>query len=108
MSGCFFTLTSWAAVRMQAHYPAGSPYSNMRHAFASVFREGAHSPAAQGRTLLGGFRALYRGVEATTIRGIVLSTSQICSYDQIKQILKQKGIMQEGVGLHLTASMFAG
>ena len=80
----------------------------MRHAFTSVFHEGAYSPAAHGNPVFGGLRALYRGVEATTIRGIVLSTSQICSYDQIKQILKQKGIMQEGVGLHLTASMFAG
>ncbi len=93
---------------MQAHYPEGSPYHNTRHAFATVFREGAHSPANAGSPLLGGLRTLWRGVEATTIRGVILSTSQICSYDQVKQMLKSREIMQEGMGLHLTASLFAG
>lgn len=51
---------------------------------------------------------MYRGVDATTARGVVLSVSQICSYDQIKQTLKQKGLMEEGFTLHFTASMFAG
>lgn len=95
-------------VRMQAHYPNGSPYRNTRHAFATVFREGMNSPAAKGFPLLGGFRALWRGVEATTVRGVVLTISQVCSYDQIKQVLKGHGIMQEGMPLHLTASLFAG
>lgn len=85
---------------MQAHYPAGSPYKNMRHAFASIWREGGSAA--------GGVRALYRGVYPTTVRGIVLSVSQICSYDQAKQVLKRRGLMQEGVGLHFAASMFAG
>ena len=80
---------------MQAHYPDGSPYKNMRHAFASIWREG-------------GVRALYRGVYPTTARGIVLSVSQICSYDQAKQVLKRRGLMREGVELHFAASMFAG
>jgi hypothetical protein len=83
------------AVRMQAHYPAGSPYRSTRHAFASVWREG-------------GLRALYRGTDATTLRGVVLSVSQICAYDQLKQSLKRRGVMQESLALHFTASMFAG
>ncbi|KAI0328385.1 mitochondrial carrier [Cubamyces sp. BRFM 1775] len=96
-------------VRMQAYYPDGSPYRNMRHAFASIYREGAALAASKGvSSLAGGVGALYRGVEATTIRGIVLSATQICSYDQIKQSLKKRGIMQEGVPLHLVASTFAG
>ncbi|KAI8990742.1 mitochondrial carrier [Trametes punicea] len=96
-------------VRMQAYYPDGSPYRNMRHAFASIYREGANFAASRGAsTLAGGLAALYRGVEATTIRGVVLSATQICSYDQIKQALKKRGIMQEGVPLHLVASTFAG
>ncbi|EIW62568.1 mitochondrial carrier [Trametes versicolor FP-101664 SS1] len=96
-------------VRMQAHYPDGSPYRNMRHAFASIYRDGATFAASKGASSLsGGLGALYRGVEATTIRGIVLSATQICSYDQIKQSLKRRGIMQEGVPLHLVASTFAG
>lgn len=95
-------------VRMQAHYPGGMPYRSAPHAFMSVFREGAHSAAAQGIPLLGGLRALWRGAEATTFRGVVLSISQIASYDQVKQTLKRRGIMKEGMGLHITASLFAG
>ncbi|KAI0930660.1 hypothetical protein AcV5_007318 [Taiwanofungus camphoratus] len=33
---------------------------------------------------MSGTQALYRGVDATTIRGVVLSVSQICLYDQVK------------------------
>lgn len=99
-----FTPLHFSVVRMQAHYPAGSPYKNMRHAFASIWREGASGTG----TAAGGVRALYRGVYPTTTRGIVLSVSQICSYDQAKQVLKRRGLMQEGVGLHFAASMFAG
>jgi len=87
--------TDLVKVRMQAHYPAGLPYRSTRHAFASVWREG-------------GLRALYRGTDATTLRGVVLSVSQICAYDQLKQSLKRRGVMQEGLALHFTASMFAG
>ncbi|KAK7687123.1 hypothetical protein QCA50_009626 [Cerrena zonata] len=91
-------------VRMQAYYPQGRPYRNTPHAFAAIWREGASS----GSTIRGGLSALYRGVDATTVRGIILSSSQICSYDQVKQVLKRRGIMEEGLGLHLTASLFAG
>ena len=80
---------------MQAYYPDGSPYSSTRHAFAVVWREG-------------GMRALYRGVDATTIRGVVLTVSQICSYDQVKQSIKRRGLMEEGLSLHVVASMVAG
>ena len=94
---------------MQAYYPDGRPYRNTRHAFASIYRDGAQKALATGASpISGGLRALYRGVEATTIRGIVLSATQICSYDQIKQSLKKRGIMQEGVPLHFVASTFAG
>ncbi|KAI0768812.1 mitochondrial carrier [Trametes elegans] len=96
-------------VRMQAYYPNGSPYRQMRHAFASIYEEGATLAGSRGASAAyGGIQALYRGVEATTIRGIVLSATQICSYDQIKQSLKKRGLMQEGVPLHLVASTFAG
>ncbi len=93
---------------MQAYYPQGRPLRNTRHAFASVFREGSAGKVGTFDSITGGLRSLYRGVEATTLRGIVLSTSQICSYDHIKQMLKRGEVMQEGLGLHLTASLFAG
>ncbi|KAA1471335.1 mitochondrial carrier [Dentipellis sp. KUC8613] len=87
--------TDLVKVRMQAFYPTGSPYRNTRHAFASIWAAG-------------GVRALYRGVDATTARGVVLSVSQICSYDATKQALKRRGAMREGLGVHVAASMVAG
>ncbi|EJF60391.1 hypothetical protein DICSQDRAFT_162011 [Dichomitus squalens LYAD-421 SS1] len=96
-------------LRMQAYYPNGSPYRNMRHAFATIYQDGAQAAVATRISPgTGGLRALYRGVWPTTVRGIVLSATQICSYDQIKQSLKRRGIMQEGVPLHFVASTFAG
>ncbi|RPD78562.1 mitochondrial carrier [Lentinus tigrinus ALCF2SS1-7] len=96
-------------VRMQAYYPNGNPYRNLPHAFASIYQDGAQKAITTGASpIYGGLRALYRGVEATTIRGIVLSATQICSYDQIKQSMKKRGIMKEGVPLHFVASTFAG
>lgn len=108
---------------MQRHYPAGSPYRSTFAAFAAVWREGAHAAPAVTASVLtagpalapataasvkGGVGALYRGVGATTFRGIILSTSQICAYDQAKQSLKRRGVLQEGIGLHLVSSLFAG
>lgn len=91
---------------MQAHYPEGRPYRNTPHAFATVFREGAvRRPDAP---VLGGLRTLYRGVEATTTRGVILTVSQVASYDHVKQTLKSRGIMKEGPGVHFVSSLFAG
>jgi len=101
--------TDLVKVRMQAYYPSGSPYRNMRHAFAMIWKEGVAPAASTGPgSVPDGLRALYRGTTPTTVRGIVLSVSQICSYDQAKQVLKRRGLIQEGVGLHFVASMFAG
>ncbi|KDQ52900.1 hypothetical protein JAAARDRAFT_39847 [Jaapia argillacea MUCL 33604] len=94
-------------VRMQAHYPAGKPYRHTLDCLISVWREGAHKQGVSS-PFAGGIRSLYRGVEATTIRGIVLSVSQICSYDHVKHLIKKRGLMEEGLKLHLTASLFAG
>lgn len=81
----------------------------MRHAFAAIWAEGAQAAVKTGSSSVsGGIRAWWRGVDATTVRGIVLSVSQICSYDQIKQTLKRKGVMEEGLSLHFVASMVAG
>ncbi|TFK46092.1 mitochondrial carrier [Heliocybe sulcata] len=95
-----------AKVRMQAYHPTTPPYPTLLTCYAAVYREGQTQHPSSPHW--GGIRSLYRGVEATTIRGIILSTSQICSYDQVKQTLKARGIMQEGFGLHLTSSLFAG
>ncbi|TFY77956.1 hypothetical protein EWM64_g6055, partial [Hericium alpestre] len=39
---------------------------------------------------------------------VVLSVSQICAYDQTKQSAKRAGLMEEGLPLHVAASMLAG
>ncbi|KAH8079444.1 mitochondrial carrier [Cristinia sonorae] len=93
-------------VRMQAYYPEGKPYRHTPHAFVSVFKEG--SVRRPDAPILGGLKTLYRGVEATTIRGVILTVSQVASYDHVKQTLKSRGIMREGAGLHFTSSLFAG
>ena len=95
---------------MQAYYPNGRPYRSTAQAFAAVYKEGAHKAQTSRvvESIKGGAKSLYRGVDATTFRGIILSTSQICAYDHVKQIIKRRGLMEEGIGLHLTSSLFAG
>ncbi|KZT39129.1 mitochondrial carrier [Sistotremastrum suecicum HHB10207 ss-3] len=93
--------TDLVKVRMQAYYPQGRPYRTTLGAFRSVFQEG-------GGALMAGIKSLYRGTSATTTRGVILSVSQICAYDQTKQSLKSGGWLEEGFGLHFAASMFAG
>ncbi|TDL19879.1 mitochondrial carrier [Rickenella mellea] len=93
--------TDLVKVRMQAHYPDGSPYRSARHALMSVYREG-------GGNFKGGLVSMYRGVDATIARGLAFSVSQVVSYDQIKYSIKSRELMQEGTGLHIVASSIAG
>lgn len=55
-----------------------------------------------------GIRGLYRGIGATCIRSSLLTAGQLSSYDHTKQILKSKGILNEGIPLHVTASVISG
>ncbi|KAG9079950.1 hypothetical protein FRC06_007264, partial [Ceratobasidium sp. 370] len=99
-----YSLLTWFAwlVRMQArHIPPKPEYSTISSALGSVYAEG-------GGTLSGGLRSLWRGTAATVTRGAVITTAQIGSYDHFKQVVKGRGLMQEGVPLHLTSSLFAG
>ncbi|KAH9016531.1 hypothetical protein EDB85DRAFT_2279892 [Lactarius pseudohatsudake] len=59
----------WQQSACRRTTPAGSPYRSTR-------------------------RALYRGTDATTLRGVVLSVSQICAYDQLKQSLKRRDVVK--------------
>jgi len=56
----------------------------------------------------GGIRALYKGVGATMIRASFLTAAQLASYDHSKYLLKAHNILQEGVALHIVASLIAG
>ncbi|KAG8778347.1 hypothetical protein FRC12_025014 [Ceratobasidium sp. 428] len=94
--------TDLIKVRMQAqHIPSKPEYSTIVSALTSVYNEG-------GGTLTGGLRSLWRGTTATVTRGAVITTAQIGSYDHFKQVVKNRKLMQEGVQLHITASLFAG
>jgi hypothetical protein len=95
---------------MQRPHPlgvgAGREHAHVLAAFRSVYGEGA--VARPTAPIVGGLDALWRGAGATTLRALVLSTSQIVAYDQTKQTLREKGVMKEGLGLHFVASTFAG
>ncbi|TPX33897.1 hypothetical protein SmJEL517_g03318 [Synchytrium microbalum] len=61
---------------------------------------------------------LYRGIQATAIRAALLTGGQMSSYDESKGqnptsalsavLLKQYGILKEGVPLHVASSLIAG
>ncbi|CAE6427480.1 unnamed protein product [Rhizoctonia solani] len=75
------------------------PHTNPK--IQCVYNEG-------GGTLSGGLRSLWRGTAATVTRGAIITVAQIGSYDHIKQVIKNRRLMNEGIPLHLTSSLFAG
>ncbi|PWN47650.1 mitochondrial carrier, partial [Violaceomyces palustris] len=115
LGSAFACPTDLVKVRMQAARPDGRPpYRNTFVGFLHVYREGSQpppqlpgQPVRQGG-LVGGVRSLYRGVGPTIIRAAVLTSSQIASYDQVKGMIKERGLMSEGLPLHFASSMVAG
>lgn len=83
--------------RLQAVLPHQTPpYRNTLHGLTSIFR-------------VDGFGGLYKGWIVTSSRAAVLTSSQLGSYDSIKHNLLMKVFgMEDGIRLHLTASMLAG
>ena len=71
---------------------------NYKHAFDGLFRmireEGAKS--------------LFRGMSANCTRGVLMTASQLASYDSFKHALLNTGIFTEGLITHFTASFMAG
>ncbi|KAG8531058.1 uncharacterized protein KY384_004415 [Bacidia gigantensis] len=55
-----------------------------------------------------GWRALFRGVGANSMRAVLMTASQLASYDSFKKLLREKVGMQDGVSTHFTASFLAG
>ncbi|KAM1181935.1 hypothetical protein ACFX13_000491 [Malus domestica] len=55
-----------------------------------------------------GVRSLWRGSSLTINRAMLVTASQLASYDQIKETIVDKGIMRDGLGTHVTASFAAG
>ncbi|TXG60105.1 hypothetical protein EZV62_014678 [Acer yangbiense] len=55
-----------------------------------------------------GVTSLWRGSSLTVNRAMLVTASQLASYDQIKETILEKGVMRDGLGTHVTASFAAG
>lgn len=121
-----------ALVRMQADSLAPLPerrnYRHVGHALRSILAEvaartrAAHAPpapaacprsaptpsAALRRLPQEGLAAGWRGVGATVGRGMLVSMTQLSTYDLAKQTLRDKLRLAEGVRLHLAAAVASG
>ena len=70
-------------------------YNHTKAAFCGIYQE--H-----------GFAGLYKGCTPTIARAALLTAAQLATYDHTKYTLKSHGIMEEGVPLHIVASLVAG
>ncbi|KAL9099786.1 MAG: hypothetical protein Q9163_004759 [Psora crenata] len=55
-----------------------------------------------------GWRSLFRGVGANSMRAVLMTASQLASYDSFKHLLLDRAGMEDGLRVHFTASFFAG
>lgn len=55
-----------------------------------------------------GITSLWRGSSLTVNRAMLVTASQLASYDQFKETILEKGLMKDGLGTHVTASFAAG
>lgn len=55
-----------------------------------------------------GVTSLWRGSSLTVNRAMIVTASQLASYDQIKEAILDNGVMGDGLGTHVTASFSAG
>ncbi|RHZ85450.1 hypothetical protein Glove_65g84 [Diversispora epigaea] len=71
---------------------------NYKHAFEGLYRIVKES----------GIIGLTRGIGPNMNRAILMSSSQLATYDQSKQILLETGIFHDNIITHLTSSILAG
>ncbi len=88
-----------AMVRMQAD---GRLPPAQRRNYKSVLDAIARMSKQEGIT------SLWRGSSLTVNRAMLVTASQLASYDQIKETIIQKGLMKDGLGTHVTSSFSAG
>lgn len=88
-----------AMVRMQAD---GRLPTSERRNYKSVVDAITRMAKQEGVT------SLWRGSSLTVNRAMLVTASQLASYDQIKEAILGKGIMRDGLGTHVTASFAAG
>ncbi|TGO40610.1 hypothetical protein BHYA_0034g00290 [Botrytis hyacinthi] len=55
-----------------------------------------------------GWKSLYRGVWPNSMRAVLMTASQLASYDSFKQLLIRHTSMEDGLSTHFTASLMAG
>ncbi|XP_031118978.1 mitochondrial uncoupling protein 5-like [Ipomoea triloba] len=55
-----------------------------------------------------GVASLWRGSGLTVNRAMIVTASQLASYDEIKEAILERGVMSDGLGTHVTASFAAG
>lgn len=77
------------------HKGSRPQYRHTGHAFRAIFSE--H-----------GVRGLYRGIGPTMFRASMIASGQLASYDHTKHTLKTSGLVEDGVALHVFASVVAG
>lgn len=88
-----------AMVRMQAD---GRLPPSQRRNYTSVVDAISRMARSEGVT------SLWRGSSLTVNRAMIVTASQLASYDQIKEAIFEKGVMRDGLGTHVTASFAAG
>ncbi|XVF17336.1 hypothetical protein REPUB_Repub10bG0111900 [Reevesia pubescens] len=88
-----------AMVRMQAD--GRLPLSQRRN-YTSVIDAITRMSKQEGVT------SLWRGSSLTVNRAMLVTASQLASYDQIKEMILENGLMKDGLGTHVTASFSAG
>ncbi|XP_004489761.1 mitochondrial uncoupling protein 5 [Cicer arietinum] len=88
-----------AMVRMQAD---GRLPSAQRRNYKSVVDAITRMAKQEGVT------SLWRGSSLTVNRAMLVTASQLASYDQFKEMILEKGVMRDGLGTHVTASFAAG
>ncbi|CAF0874752.1 unnamed protein product [Didymodactylos carnosus] len=94
VGACLTSPTDLIKIRLQAQRGQKNYiYSSTISAFRHIYREE-------------GLRGLYRGVGPTTQRAIIVTASQIASYDETKHLLLS--YTKEGVLIHFLAAMSAG
>ncbi|KAL4364113.1 hypothetical protein GQ457_04G003580 [Hibiscus cannabinus] len=55
-----------------------------------------------------GVGSLWRGSALTVNRAMIVTASQLATYDQVKEMIIEKRVMADGIGTHVTASFTAG
>ncbi|KAL1833566.1 hypothetical protein ACET3Z_003217 [Daucus carota] len=88
-----------AMVRMQAD---GRLPASQRRNYKSVIDAITQMRKSEGIT------SLWRGSSLTVNRAMLVTASQLASYDQIKESILDNNLMKDGLGTHVTASFAAG